>query len=437
MPLSPEVYLISSIIRDRDYSTAIAHGIAPQHLKVCQDEWNWIERYYQRHKKVPSRLAFKTQFPSFRIKEVNDTGHFTEEVRKSAARTQLMAILHQTTELISEGKIDQAVSTISARVMEVAANLNAVGDSDVLADWESIYRDVESRVERFERDGMAGIPTGFETLDERTGGVQPGQHWVFGARLGEGKSWALSKIAATSVAAGKRVHFAALEMSRVEVTIRIHSFLAGPMGKEVFKTISLMQGKDFDIRAYRQFLREMKEQIRGALHVSDTRRIGAVEIAAQIERNHPDIYILDYLTLAQTRGDGGWQDIGQLSKELLTIAGEYNVAMVSAAQLNRLAAVRPGSKNTDPAGADTIGQADAIGQDATAVITLRALSESVIKMKTVKFRHGPSGYSWHMHFEPDRGIFTEVSANEAGNLMDLDADRRDIEAAGEKKSLKR
>ncbi len=143
--------------------------------------------------------------------------------------------------------------------------------------------------------------------------------------------------------------------------------------------------------------------------------------AAQIERHKPDVYFLDYITLAATRGDGGWQDLGNFSKDLKTIGKDYQCGMVSAAQLNRDGIGR------EPAGPEALAQSDAIGQDADAVITAKKVSESVIKMKMAKYRHGRSGYTWYSQLDMDRGIFREVTKNEAMKIMDTDSDRQDAE----------
>ena len=423
MAVSPEAYLISSILRDRDLTTAVAQGVTNTMFHAYQDEWVWIERYFSKHRKCPTKMAFMQHFPDFRMKAVNDTGHFIEEVRKSHARATLTTVMRDATDLIATGDIDKAVAMIAREGGVVAAGMGAVTDTNILTDWQTSYDDAKYRKVRFEKYGMAGIPTGFVTVDERTGGVHPGQSWIVGARIGERKSWTLMKMAATAIMAGYNVHFAALEMSRVEVSMRMHNFLSGAVGKNVFQSLALMQGKDFDLAEYREFLRSLKTHVKGQLTVSDNRRIGSVEIAAQIERHKPDIYFLDYLTLAKTKGDGGWQDIGQLSKDITIIAGEYGTAMVSAAQLNRTNGL-----GKDPAGTEALAQADAIGQDADAVITLKQLSESVTKMRMAKYRHGRAGYNWYTRFDMTKGIFEEVSKNTAMEIMDQDADRADAEA---------
>jgi replicative DNA helicase len=62
-------------------------------------------------------------------------------------------------------------------------------ESDVVEDWESVFNEVSRRSEKANERGMAGLPTGFQTLDLATNGPQPGDFFVVAARLGQGKTW--------------------------------------------------------------------------------------------------------------------------------------------------------------------------------------------------------------------------------------------------------
>lgn len=415
MATNPEALLISSVLREKDFTTAMARGVTNELFHAYQDEWLWIERYFSKHRKTPSKLAFKNHFPEFQVKAVEDTAHFVDEVRKSHSMYAMTGAMRDAADLMADGDVNAASMLLQKSVVTVNSQIGGTNDVNILESWKGIYDDVKFRKDKFDSDGMAGVPTGFETLDERTGGLQPGQLWIVGARLGEGKSWAMLRMAVAAIIMGHKVHFAALEMSQVDVAMRIHNFLSGSVGKQVFQSMALSQGKNFDIKAYREFLRTLSQQIKGTMTVSDKRKIGSLEIAAQIERHRPDVYFLDYLTLAKTQGDGGWQDIGRLAKDLKDIAGEYKIPIVSAAQLNRA----DGTGKAMP-GPEALAQADAIGQDADAVITMKKRSDTIIEFMLAKYRHGNAGYGWHAKMDLDRGEFNELSYNKAMDQIEKD-----------------
>ncbi|AYQ99266.1 dsDNA helicase [Brevibacterium phage Cantare] len=423
MATSPEDLLISSILRDKDFVVAVQRGISNEMFHARKDEWKWLEDYYSKHRRTPSKGAFKDKFPDFAVKAVNDTEHFVDGVRKMHTRIALVSSMRDVSDLVAEGDIDQAVQMMAKSMVNVSASIGGVQDYDIINDWEHIYNEVALRKERFEEDGMAGIPTGFDTFDERTGGLQGGQLIVVGARPGEGKTWTLMRMATTGISAGYNVHFSALEMSRAEVGMRIHNFLSKDVGKTIFKSLALAQGRDFELANYREFLRQLKDQTEAKFTVSDTRKIGAMEIASQIERHRPDIYFLDYLTLAKTGAVGDWQDIGRFSKDLKILAGDYNIPIVTASQLNRTNGI-----GKQAVGTEALSGADAIGQDADCVITMKKKSERVIEYNLAKYRHGTSDYKWYAHMEMAKGIFKEVSYNKAIDLEQQDEDRRLAEA---------
>ena len=422
MALSPEVYLISSIVLNGDYKAALAAGLNGDMFHTCRDEFDWIARYVAKYQKSPSKAAFHRAHQSFRLKDTNDTAHFVDEVRKSHARQEMTVLLRDQADLIAQGKISEAADLGLAGVTKIAAGMGEHEEIDALNDWKPMFNEVRARKARFEEFGMAGFPTGFDTLDERTGGVQRGQSWIIAARLGEGKSFKMLEMAAAMIIAGHRVHFAALEMSKSEVTMRLHNLLSGKLGMQVFQSSALAQGRDFNIKDYQKFLNELPNKIKGNLTVSDTRGLGSMEIASQLERNRPDAYFLDYLTLGKMRGDGGWQDIGRFSKDIKEMGQRYDTAMISAAQLNR-------NGTEKDSGAETIGGSDQIGQDADAVIILKKLSTRMTEMRLVKYRHGKAGYKFYSFLDLETGTANEVSKERAAEIVDIDKDRLDAESA--------
>jgi replicative DNA helicase len=235
-------------------------------------------------------------------------------------------------------------------------------------------------------------------------------------------SWTMMRMATAAIMEGYNVQYNALEQTRAEVAMRIHTFLSTAVGRELFRNLDLMQGRNFNLESYREFLHSMKDEISGKMHVSDTSRgkVSPLTIASQIERNKPDIVFIDYLTLMEKSGDGDWKSIAKLSGEMKNLAMQYQVPIVCAAQLNRAMGL-----GKEPAGPEALAQSDSIGQDSDAVITIRQSSASVLQMKLAKYRHGLGGFKWHCQFQPGKGIFKEVTHTEAQLLKDADDEADD------------
>lgn len=413
---------------------AISHGLSADMFSGYREEWEFLETYFSKYRKVPTKAAFRMKFPDFGLKAVNDTGHFADEVRKTYARKQLTSAGQEMAEHLHNGDVDAAVELIQKSVITIAAGLGVNNDSDILRNFDDVMEDVDTRRERFQEHGAAGLPTGFITLDERTGGPQPGELWIIGARLGVGKSWVMQRMAAAAVMAGRTVQFDALEQSRSQVAMRIYSMLSGQMGKGLFDSQSLMKGKDYDPVAFRKFVKSLREDIKGRLHVADTSRgkVSSLTVASQIERNLPDAVFIDYLTLMKKNGPD-WQGVAELSSDLLNTANEYQLPIIAASQLNR----EHGLSKNEPPGPEALSQADAIGQDATAVITMCKMSDSVLIMKLAKHRNAPDGFKWYVHFDPAHGKFEEITHSEALEVKDRDDDLRDMAAVKAQRAQRR
>jgi replicative DNA helicase len=417
MPTSPERLLLSSVLRQGDLKVAIAHGVTGEMFHDYNAEWLWLEDYFRRFKKVPSKATFVGKFPDFRIINADDTIYLTEEVKQHHVKTVLVEQMQEIAESISEGDVDSAVRMMNASIVKVSGSIGTMGDSDIFTDFKDVLAEVESRHERAKQSGASGIPFGFPTLDDLTGGAQPGELIIVGARLGQGKSWVLQKMAANAASHGHTVVFNALEQTRAQVATRIHALVSGG-SKEVFNSNHLMRGENFDIRAYRKFLRDLKLSMPGSLHVSDASRgrVSPMTCASQIERHNPDVLYVDYLTLMQKSGPD-WQGISELSGDMAQLGARYQIPVICAAQLNREHGL-----GRDPAGPEAIAQSDSIGQDASLVITQRQWSKHVLACRVAKYRNGEGDARFYIEFRPGDGIIREVSFNKAQEIIDADKD---------------
>lgn len=417
-----EQMLISAVLSTGDHVTPSANGVTHKFFHSYPDEWRWVEKYIAKHRRAPSKSAFKTKFPSFKFKDADDVAFFCDEVRRGHATAELSNTIEDMLADIEDGHVEDALKKMHSGALRIESAMGGEShDTDVITNYQDVFDEVMRRVGRHQNFGQAGIPTGFPTLDERTGGPQPGQVWIWAARLGQGKTWSLVRTAAAGVFSGFNIQYDALEGSRPEIAMRFHTFASSEYGKEVFKNIDLAMGQNFSPREYKEFLQGLRDDVKGKLHIADTSKgpISPLSIAAQVERNKPDAVFLDYITLMDTVDAGGddWKSIGRLSASLKRIAQEYQVSIMAAAQLNRTAAV-----GKDLAGPEALAESDAIGRDADAVITMRQLSKHVIAMKLAKYRHGRDGYVWYTKFLPNTGFFEEVTFDEAQDIISDDKD---------------
>lgn len=417
MSLKTETLLISAILRQEDSISPVLAGVEKKWFAACGDQWEWIERYISRHRKTPSKTLFRSKFPDFQLVQSDDVEYCIGELRDEYLVRSFVAMVDDSLDAIKDGRdIESIINSCQSNIVKLQGDaLGNSNESSIIDDWEPIYNEVSRRYERANERGISGIPTGFSTLDKVTSGPQPGDYWIVAARLGQGKTWALIRMATMAVYQGHTVQYDALEQSRAQIAMRAHSFLSASSTKEGIRSSALISGKGFDLAAYKRFLSGLRNGELGNFVVNDTSRgrVSPGSIAAQIERNRPDVVYIDYLTLMNSQA-GDWQAIAALSSELKGIAMRYEVPIVAAAQINRMAI------GSDVPGAEHLAGADAIGQDADCVVTMRQVSRRVTKMKLAKYRHGQDGMEWFNEFRPGVGVFREISGDIASDLISED-----------------
>lgn len=417
MTIKTESLFISAVLRQEDSKSPIFAGVKPSWFTSHSDEWAWIDKYIKRHTKTPSNALFKTKFPDFILEKSDDVEYCLDELREEHLMRSIVQIVSGAIDKVKEDTPPlEIISDLQSQVLSLQSDTDGVSnESNVVTEWDMVYDEVARRYERTLLNGQSGIPTGFATLDAVTNGPQPGDYWIVAARLGQGKTWTLLRMACTAVYRGFTVQYDALEQSRAQITMRAHSFLSSDHALKSFQSQDLMNGKGFDLIKYKDFLEELKGKLTGKLIVNDTSRgrVTPSTIAAQIERNKPDIVFVDYLTLMNNH-TGDWQALGALSAEMKGIAMRYEIPIVAAAQINRTAI------GEDLPGAEHLSGADAIGQDADCVVTMKQVSPRVVKMKLAKYRHGRDGQMWYNEFSPNSGKFSEISGDLAKDLSDED-----------------
>ena len=239
MPSHPEVLLISSVLVNQDIKVTTAVGVTDSMFHLCRDEWDWVTEYYEKRGTVPSRITFKQQFPSFRLVRADDTQHLAEEVVKEHARFTTVELIDSAIgDLKAEVNINRIIKELHHGLIDLDLSTTATNNTgSIIADWKDTYAEVARRVEQVALRGQAGVVTGFPTLDNLTGGAQAGDYWVIAARLGQGKTWTLIRMACAALYSGFTVQYHALEQSRTQIELRCHSFMSSKLGTNTFRSI--------------------------------------------------------------------------------------------------------------------------------------------------------------------------------------------------------
>ncbi|MBO6880746.1 MULTISPECIES: replicative DNA helicase [Winogradskyella] len=216
------------------------------------------------------------------------------------------------------------------------------------------------------KEGLSGIPTGFDKVDKLTSGWQPSDLIIIAARPGMGKT-ALTLTMARNIAVdfNQAVAFFSLEMSSVQLITRLISSETG-LSSEKLRTGKLEKHE------WEQLNVKVKTLEKAPLFIDDTPSLSIFDLRAKARRlkSQYDIKVImvDYLQLmtagGSQKGGNREQEISTISRNLKALAKELSVPVIALSQLSRAVETRGGSKR--PLLSD-LRESGAIEQDADIV----------------------------------------------------------------------
>lgn len=233
---------------------------------------------------------------------------------------------------------------------------------------KSLVLQAKKRIEEIgNKDGLSGIPTGFEKLDKVTSGWQPSDLIIIAARPGMGKTaFVLSMARNMAIDFNAPVALFSLEMSSVQLITRLISSETG-LSSEKLRTGKLEKHE------WEQLNTKVKDLEKAPLYIDDTPSLSIFDLRAKARRLSSQhgikMVIVDYLQL-MTAGGGGKgggnreQEISTISRNLKALAKELNVPVIALSQLSRAVETRGSSKR--PLLSD-LRESGAIEQDADIV----------------------------------------------------------------------
>jgi replicative DNA helicase len=195
------------------------------------------------------------------------------------------------------------------------------------------------KLEKLSQAGKAitGTPSGFEDLDNITGGFQPGNLIILAARPSMGKSALMANFAENAALEGDRaVALFSLEMSEGELAQRFVASQASVKGDD------LRKGKVAPAR-WPKILQASNRLADSPLYIDDSSDLSVLDVRAKSRRlaqQHADglgLILIDYLQLMRSTSgvDNRVEAIGQISRGLKTLARELDVPVIALSQLNR------------------------------------------------------------------------------------------------------
>jgi len=285
--------------------------------------------------------------------------------------------------------------------------------------FRSLHEEMEDAIDFVEalmdRGGeLTGVPSGFKDLDEKTGGLQPGELIVIAARPSMGKTALALNIARNAaVDHGKKVAIFSLEMTKRALALRF-------LSSEARVDLSSFR-RGFGSHAdHSKLVQKAGLLAEAPVWIDDSGLITILEIKAKCRRlateRGLDMVMVDYLQLAHGNAPAARKDleIAEISHGLKALAKELDLPVIALSQLNRGPEQRDPDKRRPNMG--DLRESGAIEQDADVIGFIyrdevynpteenRGLAELIL----AKQRNGPTG-TVRLSFEARYANFRDLA----------------------------
>jgi replicative DNA helicase len=263
-----------------------------------------------------------------------NAGYYADIVRDKAILRRLADAATHIAQLVraGEGEADQLVDLAQAE-------LHGITDRRSSEDGIPLAQLMQPAMDEIEAIGsrgqLSGVPTGFVDLDELTGGLHPGQMIILAARPGAGKSTlALDLARSASIKHGLAVAIFSLEMSRLEITMRLLS------AEATVPLAHIRSGRMTD-HDWKSIATCMSEISAAPLFIDDSPNLTITEIRAKArrlrQRNSLQLVVIDYIQLMTSgkRVESRQVEVSEFSRQIKLLAKELEVPVVALSQLNR------------------------------------------------------------------------------------------------------
>ena len=267
---------------------------------------------------------------------------------------------------------------------------------------------------------VTGIPTGFNYLNNMTGGLHGGELIIVAGRPGMGKSsFAVNIAEHAAIKENIPVAIFNLEMSKSMIVNRIICSQATVDSQAVRKG-------EFQPEDWQSICAVIDKLSQAPIYIDDSSSITVSEIRAKCRRlkqtKNLGLIVIDYLQLMQGSGknDNRQQEISNISRSLKVLAKELDVPVIALSQLSRSSESR-GDKR--PMLSD-LRESGAIEQDADLVIFLYrddyynedSTEKNIAEINIAKQRSGSTGtfkLGWQGRFTRFTNIDLKLVDNQA------------------------
>lgn len=328
-------------------------------------------------------------------------GQYADIVKRDSVRRRIKLAVHQ---------FDEPEELVR-RIKELEAELAV----DKPKDLAQIYQDYSVEYhERKEREGIAGVNSGYKWLDENAP-LEPDTLTILGARSSVGKSAFALNVAERAAGQGKRVVFISAEMSISRLMDRLWAIVTGVDANRFRKSEA-----DADMANLKDYSEDMKNNL-GFFYLpySTSGQICKL-VRKENAKSRIDLVIVDYLQyLADGKGKNENQAtrVAKMTRNFKALSGQCSNAVLLLSQVNRQSTAEDGGRPK----IHQLRDSGAIEQDADAVLMLNRVNrdDRTATLDLLKNRNGNADISTTLNFDPSTTRFSEMEQAETQKTSEM------------------
>lgn len=396
--------ILSKVLLTKRYDLITDNMLSVDYFPGYEEEYNFITEHYEKYGNTPDKETFAVNFPEFEFVEVTESDRYlVDKIREEHLYTEIVPIIQKSAELLKTNS-NESAEFLLTEMKRLKPNYG-IGGTDIVSSADSRY---EQYLDRKNNQENWFFTTGFEELDDIIHGLQRGEELlVIVARTNQGKSWVAEKMCTHIWQLGFSVGYISPEMSANSIGYRFDTLYKNYSNK------GLTWGKeDVNEIEYKDYLDNLKHNNNKFMVATPSdfdKKITVNRIRQWVLQYDLKLVVIDGITYIQDeryrRGDNKTTSLTNISEDLMSLSVELGIPIIVVVQANR-GAVSDDNKGTPEL--ENIRDSDGIAYNASKVISIRQMADSVLKLEIKKQRFGKVGGSLSYSWDIDKGAFTFI-----------------------------
>lgn len=391
--------ILNKVLKSKDPSIIINNDLTEKHFVGYEGYYNFIMDHYRRYGNVPDTSTFLEAFDDFELLEVSESdSYLVDKCQEEALYADMVPILQTCADMLTNQSSIDALDYLKSQISNMSPKCSSYG-VDIIKQANLRY---QAYIEKRDSETPWMLPTGFQELDDKLGGLSMGEEFVvIVARTNQGKSWILTKMATHIWKLGFNVGYISPEMSYDAIGYRFDTL------NEHFSNTDLFRG--VDISTYGEYIEDLQTMTEHSFVVTTpidfNKKITISKLRNYCLQCNLDVLCIDGITYLSDerykRGDNKTTSLTNISEDLMELSLELKIPIITVVQANRSAV---GTEEDVPE-LESIRDSDGIAYNASKVISIRQSGGDNLNMVIKKNRNGPVNVKLVYKWDIEHGIF--------------------------------